>query len=47
MPPMVEKDVSQGAVLGFDRTEATVGWGRNADDGNEASEQNDPKDEKF
>ena len=44
---MTEIDVGQGAVLGFDCTENTVGWGRNADNRNEVSKQDDPKDEKF
>lgn len=40
-------DVGQGAVLGFDWTKNAVRWGRNADYGNEVSEQDGPKEEKF
>jgi hypothetical protein len=44
---MTEIDVGQGAVLGFDWTENSVRWGRNGDNRNEVSKQDDPKDEKF
>ena len=47
IPPMTKIDVGQGAVLGFDWAENAVGWGRIADDRNEAKEKDDPKDEKF
>jgi hypothetical protein len=44
---VTKKDVGEGAVLGVGRTENAIGWGRNADYGNEVSEQNDPEEEKF
>ena len=44
---MAKIDVGQGAILGPERTENAVRWERNADDRNEVSEQDDPKDEKF
>jgi hypothetical protein len=37
--------VGKGALLGFDRAENAVRW--NADNRNEVSKQDDPKDEKF
>jgi hypothetical protein len=43
---MAKKDVGQGAVLGFEwasKLENAVGRGRNADDRNEVSKQDDPK----
>ena len=44
---MAKKEIGQGAVLGFKRAEDAVGWTRNADNGNEINEQDDPKYEKF
>ena len=49
-PSVSDENVGQGAVLGSEWTgefEDTVGWGRNAENGNEVSKQDDPKDEKF
>jgi len=34
-------------VLRLHRAEDTIGWGRYVDHGNEVSERDDPKDEKF
>ena len=42
---MTNEDVGQGAVLGFDWAMNAVE--RNADDRNEVSKQDDPKDEKL
>jgi hypothetical protein len=43
---MTKIDVGQGAVLGS-WAENAVRWERNADDRDEVSKQDDPKDEKF
>ena len=47
---MSDENIGQGAVLGMEwasKLENAVRWGRNADDRNEVSKQDDPKDEKF
>ena len=44
---MTEKDVGQGAVLGFGWTEDAVGRWRDANNRNKVSEQESPKDENL
>jgi len=43
---MTKKDVGQGAILRFEwasKLENAVTWRRNAEDGNEVSKQDNPK----
>jgi hypothetical protein len=44
---MAKKDVGKGTILRFCRTEDTGGRGRDTDNRNRVSKQDDPKDEKF
>jgi len=49
-PSMSDENIGQGAVLRMEWTgqfEGTVRWRRDAENGNEVSKQDEPKDEKF